>query len=103
MTTVYILAALLVLNAILHFAIVGRFGLNGNMPPLVFGIVYAVLAILSLLQVPNVAWIALIVAMVGTAALLMQFKNIKHETTIEKVILVVNAVIIVFFLVNYVR
>jgi len=40
-----LLSLLLLVNAVLHGVIVGRFGIKGNVPPAVFGLLYAVLAL----------------------------------------------------------
>ena len=87
-------AALLALNVILHGAIVARHSVKGNEPPLVFGIAYAALAIAVFLAVPYAIWATLIVSVVGTVGLLVAFRSIAHEKTIEQVIIVLNVAII---------
>jgi hypothetical protein len=90
-----LLAVLLALNAILHGAIIARFGVKGNEPPLVFGIADLVLAIIVFLAVPYALWAALIVSLVGIAGLTLQFNRIPHDDkTIERVIWALDAVII---------
>jgi hypothetical protein len=90
-----LLAILLAVNAILHGAIIARFGVKGNEPPLVFGIADLVLAIVIFLAVPYALWAALIVSLVGIAGLTLQFNRIPHDDkTIERIIWVLDAVII---------
>ena len=95
MTTIF-LAAMLAVDAILHGVIVARFGLKGNEPPLIFAVVYAALVIAVVLVVPYALWATLILSLVGIIALTAAFKRIPHDTTIERVIWVLDAAIILF-------
>ena len=89
-----LLAVLLAVNAILHGVIIARFGVKGNEPPLVFGLAYAALTIAVFLAVPYAVWAVLIVTLVGLVGLTVAFKSITHEKSVERVIWVLNAVVI---------
>ena len=91
-----VLVAILAVDAILHGLIVMRFGVKGNEPPLVFGLGYLALAVAAFYGVAGVLWAVLIVSVVGTIGLAVSLKRIAHETTIERVILGLNGVIILF-------
>ena len=89
-----LLAVLLAVNAILHGVIIARFGVKGNEPPLVFGLAYAALTIAVFLAVPYAVWAVLIVTLVGLVGLTVAFKSITHEKSVERIIWVLNAVVI---------
>jgi hypothetical protein len=89
-----LLAAMLAVAAILHGIIIARFGVKGNEPPLVFGIVYAALAVAVFLAMPYAVWAMLILTLVGIAGLTAAFKRIAHEKSIERVIWVLDAAVI---------
>jgi hypothetical protein len=90
------LLGLLVLgNAVLHAIVVGRFGLKGNVPPAVFGIIYAGLALAIFGGWPHAPLAALVVTGVGLLGLTLNFKKLQHDSTIEKIILVVGATTLV--------
>jgi hypothetical protein len=89
-----LLALLLAVDAILHGAIIARFGVKGNAPPLVFGIIYAALTVAVFLAVPYAVWAVLVATLVGLAGLTVAFKSIPHEKTIERIIWVLNVAII---------
>ena len=90
-----LLGLLLLGNAVLHGVIVGRFGLKGNAPPAVFGILYAGLALAVFGGWAYAPPVALVVTAVGVLGLALNFKKLQHDSTIEKIILVVGAAIIV--------
>ncbi|MBA3909573.1 MAG: hypothetical protein C0524_06720 [Rhodobacter sp.] len=94
MTT--LLAILLAVDAILHGVIIARFGVKGNEPPLVFGLAYAALTVAIFLGIPYALWAVLFVTLVGLVGLTVAYKNISHEKTVERVIWVLNVVIILF-------
>ena len=85
-----LLIVLLVLNAVLHGVIVGRFGIKGNEPPALFGVLYAALAIAAFLGWPHTTLATLIVTTIGLIGLGVNFKKLPHDTTIEKFIFVVG-------------
>ena len=89
-----VLGLLLFANAILHVVIVGRFGIKGNEPPAVFGVLYAVLGIAAFVGWSQVVLATLIVTTVGIVGLGVNFKKLKHDNTIEKIILVLGFLII---------
>ena len=89
-----LLAVLLAVNAILHGVIIARFGVKGNEPPLVFGLAYAALTMAVFLAVPYAVWAVLIVTLVGLVGLTVAFKSITHEKSVERIIWVLNAVVI---------
>ena len=81
-----ILSLLLVVNAALHAIIVWRFGIKGNEPPAIFGLVYAALAIAAFIGLAHVAIATLVVTAVGLVGLTLNFRKIQRDTTIEKII-----------------
>lgn len=89
-----VLGLVLVVNAVLHAAIIGRFGIKGNEPPAVFGLLYSALAVAVFLGWGHAPLAALIVTAVGLVGLAVNFKKLQHETTIEKIIFVVGASIL---------
>lgn len=90
-----LLIGLLVANAALHAVIVVRFGIKGNEPPAVFGLLYAGLALAGLLGWAHTPLATLIVTAVGLVGLAVNYKKLKHEATVEKIIFVVGAAILV--------
>jgi len=89
-----LLSVLLFANAVLHGVIVGRFGLEGNEPPAVFGVVYAGLALTVVGGWAHAPIAVLVVTAVGLVGLAVNFKKLQHETTVEKIIFVVGAAIL---------
>jgi len=89
-----VLVLLLVGNAILHGVIIGRFGLKGNEPPALFGVLYAALALTVVIGWPYAFLATLGVTTVGLLGLAANFKKLQHETTIEKIIFAVGAAIL---------
>ncbi|MDH5301909.1 MAG: hypothetical protein OEW58_11160 [Gammaproteobacteria bacterium] len=89
-----LLTFLLATNAALHAIIIGRFGIKGNEPPALFGILYAVLAIVTYSEWAHAIIATLIVTTVGLVGLGLNFKKLQHDTTIEKIIIVVGIVIL---------
>jgi len=89
-----ILSLLLLVNAVLHGVIIGRFGIKGNEPPAVFGVLYAALAFALFSGWTYGALATLVVTTLGLAGLALNFKKLQHDTTVEKIIFVVGAAII---------
>ncbi len=89
-----LLTILLLVNAVLHGVIVGRFGIKGNEPPALFGLVYAGLALAVFLGWPYGTLATGVVTAVGLLGLALNFKKLQHETTVEKIIFVVGAAIL---------
>jgi len=92
------LTAILAVEAILHWTIVGRYGLRGNAPPLVFGLLYAALAAASVTGAGFVPWAALVVAVVGTLGLVANYRKIAHPKGTEHATLALNALLILLLL-----
>ena len=81
-------------NAALHGVIIGRFGIKGNEPPAVFGLVYAGLALAAFHGWVHAPLTVLIVTAVGLLGLAVNFKKLQHEKTVEKIIFVVGGAIL---------
>lgn len=90
-----LLMLLLLANAVLHGIIIGRFGIKGNEPPAVFGVLYAGLSFAVFLGWAHAPLAALVVTAVGLVGLAVNFKKIEHDTTVEKIVLVVGAATVV--------
>lgn len=89
-----LLSLLLLINAVLHGVIVGRFGIKGNEPPAVFGVLYAVLALVVFRGWTYGVLATLVVTTVGLVGLALNFRKLQHDTTVEKIIFVVGAAIL---------
>lgn len=89
-----LLSLLLLTDAVLHGVIIGRFGIKGNEPPAVFGLVYAGLALAAFSGWAHAPLAVLIVSAVGLLGLAVNFKKLQHEKTVEKIIFVVGAAVI---------
>ena len=61
--------------------------------PLVFGIAYAVLAVLTSTGVPYALWATLIVSLIGVVGLTANWAKIPHEKTVEKLCWALGAAI----------
>lgn len=94
MALLTVLGLALIGNAVLHGVIVGRFGIKGNEPPAVFGILYAVLALAVFLGWAHTPLAVLIVTAVGLTGLAVNFKKLQHDATVEKIIVMVGAAIL---------
>jgi hypothetical protein len=84
--TATLLVALLALNAVLHALVVIRFGVPGNVPFLVFLIVYAALTLAVLLVWPYALWATLILAAIGLIGLTVTFNKTQRDKTLDRVI-----------------
>ncbi len=91
-----LLSLLLVLNAALHGLIVWRFGIRGNEPPAVFGLIYAALALAVFSGWFYGIVSTLVVTTVGLAGLTLNFRKLRHDTTIEKIIILLGLAIIAY-------
>ena len=89
-----LLSLLLLANAVLHGVIVGRFGIKQNVPPAVFGLLYAALALAVFSGWPHGALATVVVTVVGLVGLALNFSKLQHDTTVEKIIFVVGAAIL---------
>ena len=86
-----LLGLLLLSNAVLHGVIIGRFGIKGNEPPALFGILYAGLALAVFRGWDHAVLATLVVTAVGLVGLALNFKKLQHDTTVEKIVFVVGS------------
>lgn len=91
-----LLAVLLALNAVLHAALVIRFGAQDNVPVLAFAVIYAALAIAVFLLVPYALWAVLVLSLIGLTGLTVTFNKLQRDKTIDKAIWVLDVVVIVY-------
>ncbi|WP_421857889.1 hypothetical protein [Oricola sp.] len=91
-----LLALMLAVNAVLHFAVVGRFGLAGraNVPVFIYAFIYGALAIAVWMAVPYVLWAVLVFGGVGFAALTATFNSIDREKSLDRAIWLLDAVML---------
>ncbi len=89
-----LLSLLLLVNAVLHGVIVGRFGIKGNVPPVAFGFIYSALAIAVFRGWPSGSLVTLVVTTFGLIGLALNFRKLQHDTTIEKIIFIVGGAIL---------
>lgn len=90
-----LLGLLLLSNAVLHGVIIGRFGIKGNEPPALFGILYAGLALAVFRDWDHAVLATLVVTAVGLVGLALNFKKLQHDRTVEKIVFVVGSATIV--------
>jgi hypothetical protein len=93
----YLLAALLALDAVLHAVVILRHGLKdkANVPFLVFMAVDAILAIVVFRQLPYALWATLLLSAFGLAGLTVTFNKPQRDKTLDKAIWVVDLVAVV--------
>ena len=91
-----ILSLLLFINTVLHGIIIVRFGIKGNEPPAVFGILYAGLALAVFRGMDYAVVATMVVTAVGLVGLALNFSKLQHEKTIEKIIFIVGAAILAY-------
>jgi hypothetical protein len=92
-----LLALLLLVDAVLHFVMIARFGTgDSNTPFLIFGIIDAILAVLVFLLVPYALWATLILSVIGLIGLSVTFNKPQRDKTLDKIIWVVDAVIVIY-------
>jgi uncharacterized membrane protein YjjP (DUF1212 family) len=90
-----LLSLILLVNAVLHGLIVGRYGVKGNEPPAVFWILYAALALVVFGGWTYALVATLTITTVGLVGLALNFKKLQHESSLEKMIFAVGAAIVV--------
>lgn len=91
------LIGLLAANALLHGAVIVRFGVRANNQPfLVFGLVYAVLAVAVYLSVPHILWAAFVLSLVGIVGLTLTFNKPVRDKTFDKLIWLLDIAIVLF-------
>jgi uncharacterized membrane protein HdeD (DUF308 family) len=92
----YILAALLALDVVLHAIVIVRYGTgDNNMPFLIFAIVDAVLAVIVFFAVPYAVWATLILSALGLIGLTVTFNKPQRDKTLDRIIWGVDALVIV--------
>ncbi len=86
-----ILALLATLDAILHGTLIYRFGVKGNEPFAIFGVIYVLLALALFFDVPYAVWATLVLGAVGLVGLTVTFNKVPRDKTLDYVIWVVDA------------
>lgn len=90
-----LLSLILLVNAVLHGLIVGRYGVKGNEPPAVFAVLYVALALVVFGGWTYGLVATLTITTVGLVGLALNFKKLPHEPSLEKMIFAVGAAIVV--------
>jgi hypothetical protein len=81
------LAALLVVNAVVHGLVVARFGIRQhNEPFFLFALVYAALAIAVFSAVPYALWAVLLLSLIGLIGLSVTFHKPVRGKSLDKLI-----------------
>jgi fatty acid desaturase len=91
-----LLVALLALNALLHAAVVYRYGTSdkANMPFLIFTFVNTALALVVFMAVPYAVWATLVLSVFGLIGLTVTFnKPQREDKTLDKVIWAADAAV----------
>jgi hypothetical protein len=91
-----LLAALLALDAILHAVLIAHFGTNQNVPFLVYVFIDAALAVIVFFAVPYALWATLVLSAFGLIGLTVTFNKPEREKTLDRIIWVVDAVIVLY-------
>ena len=86
-----VLGLLAALSAILHGALVYRFGIKGNEPFAAFTVVYFLLALALFFAVPYALWATLVLAVIGLVGFTLTFNKVPRDKTFERVIWGVDA------------
>jgi hypothetical protein len=87
---VTLLALLLLVNAVLHAAVVIRFGARDNLPYLLFALIYAALAVGVYLLVPYILWAVLVLSLLGLLGLTLTIGKLQRDKTLDRVIWVLD-------------
>jgi hypothetical protein len=90
------LGILLAVDAVLHGALIARFGTNQNVPFLIYAFIDAVLAVLVFLAVPYTLWATLILSAFGLIGLTVTFNQPMRDKSLDYVIWVVDAAIVIY-------
>ncbi len=86
----------LAVNAILHGAVIARYGVRGNNLPFLLGaLAYAALALAVYLSVPYALWGVLIFSIVGITGLTITFNKPVRDKTFDRLIWLLDAATIV--------
>ena len=89
------LVALLALDTALHVGVIARLGIKGNEPFLIFALIDAVLTLVVYFAVPYALWATLAFSLFGIVGLTITFNKVPRDKTLDRVIWVVDAAIIV--------
>jgi len=92
-----LLAALLALDAVLHFVVIARYGLGdkANMPFLIFMFIDAILAVIVFLHLPYALWATLVLSAIGLLGLTVTFGKPQREKSVDKAIWVVDLAVVI--------
>jgi hypothetical protein len=89
------LTGFLAVNAILHAAVIARYGVRGNNLPFLLGaLAYAALALAVYLSVPYSLWGVLVFSVVGITGLTITFDKPVRDKTFDRLIWLLDAVTI---------
>lgn len=91
-----ILVVLTAVDAVLHGALVYRFGLKGNEPFAIYTVVNVLLALALSYAVPYAVWATLVLSVIGLIGFTVTFNKIARDKTLEYVIWVVDAAVVVY-------
>lgn len=89
-----VLALLLLVDAALHAFVVIRYGTTDNVPFLAYAVIDLVLAIGVYLVWPYALWATLILSAIGIVGLTVTFNKPQREKTLDYVIWVIDAAIV---------
>ena len=89
-----LLAALLLLDTVLHGLVIARFGRAGNEPFLIFAVVYALLTLAVFFAAPFALWATLGLSLVGIVGLTATFNKVARDKSLDRAIWVVDAVVV---------
>lgn len=90
-----LLVTLLAVDAVLHGLLISRFGVKGNEPFLIFAGIDAALALALFFAVPYALWATLALSVFGIIGLTVTFNKVPRDKTLDKIIWVVDAGIVV--------
>lgn len=91
-----LLAALLAVDAVLHAFLIYRFGTGQNVPFLIFAFIDAALAVAVFFVVPYAVWATFALSAFGLVGLTVTFNKPQREKTLDRVIWVVDALIVLY-------
>lgn len=90
------LVVLLALDAVLHGFLIFRFGTEQNVPFLIFAFVDAALALAIFFALPYALWATLALSAFGLVGLTVTFSKPDREKSLDRVIWVVDAAIVLY-------
>jgi hypothetical protein len=92
------LIALYAISGLLHFLLVAKHRVEGNVGTLVFGFIYAALALAVYLNLPYALWIGLALTLIGLTGLSLNFIGIAKTVATGVVFWAVDAVVVLLTL-----